>query len=537
MAPSKDPLLSGVRSRGIDEGRQALGLRLAKEEDERAYDKSQQIDMSQYDDKDDEDVESGDYTPKFSWKKLWLFTGPGFLMSIAYLDPGNIESDIQAGAGAGYSLLWLLMWATVMGCIVQLLAARLGVATGCHLAELCREEYPFWARILLWLMTEIAIIGADIQEVIGSAIAFRILANGMIPLWAGVLITGVDGFVFLLLEQFGVRKLEALFGGFISIMAISFAWMFAKTDPDGKAIITGLVIPTVPSNAVNIAVGIVGCVIMPHNIFLHSALVQSRSLDITKKSRLREALRYYTIESSVALCISFMINMFIMAVFAKGFYGQMERPNIGLINAGEYLEKEYGGGYFPILYIWAIGLLMAGQSSTMTGTYTGQFVMSGFLDLPVKKWVRVIVTRSVAIVPTIIIALIFDGSENNLDRLNEWLNVLQSIQLPFALIPLLCLVSNQRVMGVFTISRLMKVVVGLIAILVMAINFYLMVVFVWDSNLQSVLALMAVALGALGYFGFIVYLLLQPSTSDGLWATLTKKNDYRALSSDVPPLS
>lgn len=165
----------------------------SQDEYDRAYEESEQIDTSAFDYPEDDDLESRDHVPKFSWRKLWLFTGPGFLMSIAYLDPGNIESDIQAGAGAGYTLLWLLLWATVMGLIIQLLSARLGVATGCHMAELCREEYPPWARIVLWLMTEVAIIGADIQEVIGSAIAFRILSNGYIPLWAGVLITGVDG--------------------------------------------------------------------------------------------------------------------------------------------------------------------------------------------------------------------------------------------------------------------------------------------------------------------------------------------------------
>ncbi|MCO5605385.1 hypothetical protein L7F22_059569 [Adiantum nelumboides] len=165
----------------VDDGRQALVSHFRSSDEERAFDKHEQIEVF------------SEEIPPFSWKKLWLFTGPGFLMSIAYLDPGNLESDLQSGAMAGYSLLWLLMWATVMGLILQLLSARLGVATGCDLAELCREEYPFWARIVLWLMTEVAIIGADIQEVIGSAIALRILSVGYIPLWAGVLITGVDG--------------------------------------------------------------------------------------------------------------------------------------------------------------------------------------------------------------------------------------------------------------------------------------------------------------------------------------------------------
>lgn len=279
-----------------------------------------------------------------------------------------------------------------MGLLIQKLAARLGVASGSHLAELCRVEYPGWARLVLWVMTEIAIIGADVQQVIGSTIAFRLLSNGWIPLWAGVLITGIDWFLFLFLENFGVWKLELLFCVFIGIMEVSFAWMFGETNSDVQAVASGLVFPSVPRTAVDKVVGIVGAVIMPHNIFLHSALVQSRNIDTSKKSRVREALRYYNIESAVALFISFLINLCIMAIFAKAFYGKEEAGIIGLANAGEYLQRRYGGGFFPIFYIWAIGLLAAGQSSTMTGTYTGQFVMDGFLDLRVKKWGRVLVT-------------------------------------------------------------------------------------------------------------------------------------------------
>jgi natural resistance-associated macrophage protein len=261
---------------------------------------------------------------------------------------------------------------------------------------------------------------------------------------------------------------------------------------------------------------------MPHNIFLHSALVQSRDIDTTKKSRVREALRYYNIESAVALFISFMINLCIMAIFAKAFFGKEEAGIIGLANAGEYLQKRYGGGYFPILYIWAIGLLAAGQSSTMTGTYTGQFVMAGFLDLRVKKWIRVLVTRLVAIVPTVAVALAFDSSENELDNLSEWLNVLQSIQLPFALIPLLCLVSNTRVMGVFVIDTVTKVIAWSIALLVMAINMYLLVVTVFGNIVESA-AVMAILLVVTAlYISFIVYLVLEPAQEDGNWVYIKR---------------
>lgn len=199
-----------------------------------------------------------------------------------------------------------------------------------------------------------------------------------------------------------------------------------------------------------------GCIIMPHNVFLHSALVQSREVDNRKIGRVQEALNYYSIESGVALAISFMINLFVTTVFAKGFYGTEQADSIGLVNAGQYLQDKYGGS-FPILYIWAIGLLAAGQSSTITGTYAGQFIMGGFLNLPLKKWLRALITRSCAIIPTLLVALVFDTSEDSLDVLNEWLNVLQSIQIPFALIPLLWLVSKEEVMGFFKIGTVLKV--------------------------------------------------------------------------------
>ena len=195
---------------------------------------------------------------------------------------------------------------------------------------------------------------------------------------------------------------------------------------------------------------------MPHNVFLHSALVQSRKIDPNRKGRVQEALNYYSIEASIALSISFMINLFVTAVFAKGFYGTEQAHGIGLVNAGKYLEEKYGGG-LPILYIWGIGLLAAGQSSTITGTYAGQFIMGGFLNLRLKKWLRALITRSFAIVPTIIVALVFNTSEHSLDVLNEWLNVLQSIQIPFALIPLLTLVANEQIMGVFRIGPFLEV--------------------------------------------------------------------------------
>ncbi|MED6162029.1 Natural resistance-associated macrophage protein 2 [Stylosanthes scabra] len=462
------------------------------DDEEVAYEAGEKIQVVDFD-LVDGDEDSG-VPPPFSWKKLWLFTGPGFLMSIAFLDPGNLEGDLQAGAIAGYTLLWLLMWATFMGLLIQLLSARIGVATGRHLAELCRED----------------------------AIAIQILSRGVFPLWLGVLITASDCFVFLFLENYGVRKLEAAFAVLIATMALSFAWMFADAKPSGNELLKGILLPRLSSKTIRQAVGVVGCVIMPHNVFLHSALVQSRKIDPQKKGRVQEAINYYTIESTVALAVSFMINLFVTTVFAKGFYGSKQADSIGLVNAGQYLEEKYGGGMFPILYIWGIGLLAAGQSSTITGTYAGQFIMGGFLNLGLKKWLRALITRSFAIVPTIVVAIVFNTSEASLDVLNEWLNVLQSMQIPFALIPLLTLVSKEHIMGTFRIGPLLERVAWTIAALIMVINGYLLLDF-FLSEVKGLLLGFVVCSCTAAYVAFIAYLISQSGALPHTWVNRIPK--------------
>uniref|UniRef100_A0A0D3FL63 Metal transporter n=2 Tax=Oryza TaxID=4527 RepID=A0A0D3FL63_9ORYZ len=444
--------------------------------------------------------------PPFSWRRLWLFTGPGLLMSVAFLDPGNLEGDLQAGAAAGDALLWLLLWTTAMGLLVQLLSARLGVATGRHLAELCRGGYPDWARRALWLMAEVAMVSADIQEVIRSAVAIRILSHGFMPLWAGVVITGLDCFIFLSLEKYGVRKLEGLFAVLIATMALSFAWMFIETKPNGKDLIIGILVPKLSSRTIRQAVGLVGCVITPHNVFLHSALVQSRKIDPDNEHRVREALRYYTIESTVALVAPFMINLFVTTVFAKGFYGTKEVGSIGLENAGHFLQEKFGGEFFPILYIWGVGLLAAGTSSTITGTYA--VIMSGFLNWKLKRWIRALITRSFAIVLTIAVAVWFNTSDSALDVLNEWLNVLQSIQIPFALIPLITLVSKEEVMGVFKIGPRTQIATWIIASVPIIANGYLLMDF-FSSEMRGVLSGSVICVAVLVYASFLFYLIIR----------------------------
>ncbi|XP_020580157.1 metal transporter Nramp3-like [Phalaenopsis equestris] len=459
-------------------------------------------------------------SPPFSWRKLWRFTGPGFLMSIAFLDPGSLEGDLQAGAIAGYSLLWLLFWATVMGLLIQLLSARLGVATGRHLAELCREEYPRWAGIVLWIMAEVALISSDIQEVVGSAIAIRILSGSVIPLWGGVVITALDCFVFLFLESFGVRKLEAFFAVLIATMAISFAIMFGETKPSRKDLLIGMIVPKLSPGTITQAVGLVGSIITPHNVFLHSALVQSRKINTKHTGCVSEAIGYYYIESAAALAISFVINFFATTVFAKSFYGTKFAQDMGLENAGQVLQEKYGATLFPILYIWGLGLLASGQSSTITSTYAGQFIMGGFCNIHVKKWVRALITRSCALVPAMIV--MFCSSDTAMDGLNESLNSLQSIQVPFALIPLIKLVSKEQVMGLFRIGFILKTVAWIVAALLIAINGYLLADYC-SSEMQGLLLSSIICAFLALYLAFVLYLLVR----DGSLSVFRNKSTNR----------
>ncbi|XP_069472938.1 natural resistance-associated macrophage protein 1 [Ambystoma mexicanum] len=464
--------------------------------------------------------------PGFSFWKLWAFTGPGFLMSIAYLDPGNVESDLQSGAVAGFKLVWVLLWSTILGLLCQRLAVRLGVVTGKDLGQTCYTYYPKVPRLLLWILIEIAIIGSDMQEVIGTAIAFNLLSAGRIPLWGGVLITIIDTVFFLFLDNYGLRKLEAFFALLITIMALTFGYEYVVVKPDQAEVMKGMFIPYCPgcgSAELLQAVGIIGAIIMPHNIYLHSSLVKTRNVDRSRKPEVKEANMYFMIESTIALFVSFLINLFVMAVFAEAFYNKSNQeahdmclnstsPHDGVFPANnETLSVDiYNGGvilgcvFGPVaLYIWAVGILAAGQSSTMTGTYAGQFVMEGFLKLKWSRFYRVLFTRSCAIVPTILVAAFQDM--NHLTELNDLLNVLQSILLPFALFPILTFTSMRPLMRDFTNGVVGKVVASLIIALILTINMYFVVVYI--QQLDSIAYYIPIAFILFFYLIFNIYLL------------------------------
>jgi len=495
----------------------------------------------------------------FSFRKLWAFTGPGFLMSIAYLDPGNVESDLQSGTVAEYRLLWVLLWATVLGCMMQRLSARLGTVTGLHLAEVCYRQYPSPPRIALWVCTEVAIIGSDMQEVIGTAIAIYLLSNKTIPLWGGVLITVVDTFTFLGLDKYGLRKLEAFFALLIAVMAWSFGYEYVVAAPDQAQVVEGLLLPICPGcghKELLQAVGVIGAIIMPHNLYLHSALVKSRDIDRTKKKEVREANYYFFIEAAVALFVSFLINVFVVSVFAKGLYNKTNQEirelcmSVNNSHADQFPDNNeiveadiYKGGVFlgcqygsAAMFIWAIGVLAAGQSSTMTGTYAGQFAMEGFLNLQWKKWQRVLFTRTIAILPTFLIA--FYENITDLSGMNDLLNCLMSLMLPFAVIPTITFTSNRKIMGDFVNGFISKLFSVLLSMLVIAVNTYFVISYVIKLNISNPAFILFVVFLGIIYLLFCFYLTVDMMLAMGsthlaslplvrrLFSTTVANNNY-----------
>uniref|UniRef100_A0A158PB14 Protein Malvolio n=1 Tax=Angiostrongylus cantonensis TaxID=6313 RepID=A0A158PB14_ANGCA len=495
----------------------------------------------------------------FSWRILWRFTGPGLLMSIAYLDPGNVESDLQSGAVAQFKLIWVLLLAHVLGLLLQRLAARLGVVSGKHMAEIAHSYYPKWPRLILWIMVEIAIIASDMQEVIGTAISLYLLSDAKIPLWAGVLITVCDTFTFLLLERYGVRKFEAFFAFLIACMAAAFGYEFARSKPSMGSLFTGMVVPWCtdcgPSQFLQ-GVSIVGAVIMPHNLYLHSALVKSRSIDRTRMSKVSEANKYYFIESFFALFCSFWINVLVVAVFAEGLYNKTngdvrhncytidnhmpdfykvifenntEPAESDIFHAGIFLGCTFGVG---ALYVWAIGILAAGQSSTMTGTYAGQFAMEGFVQIKLPRWKRVLVTRTLAMAPTLLVTIFSRGIEH-ITGLNDFLNCVQMIQLPFALLPVLAFVSDKRVMFTFRASRSPQQIFSLMAtIVILAINFFFLYEWMSTTFGFNVISISFSVILATIYMIAMLYLVSYqpqyPAFSIKVWLPAPKYQDFDA---------
>ncbi|KAJ2780116.1 hypothetical protein H4R18_003620 [Coemansia javaensis] len=462
-------------------------------------------------------VDVGDLEPAFSFHKLLRFAGPGFAMSIAYLDPGNICSDLHCGAVAGYRLIWLLLLTHALGLYVQTLSARIGIVTGRNLAQHCRQHCARGVRIPLWLVCELAIIGSDIQESIGTAIALYLLFG--VEIWAGILLAALFSYAILGIQRFGARKVEAVFIAMIAVMCGCFGLEALMASPDIAQIVQGMFVPRIPPTATVQAVGIVGAVIMPHNLFLHSALVGTRRIKRAAEARrasIREANFYTTLESAVALLFSFAINATIMIVFAdiysrgntaRSMPGAAaaaaadEQHLPGLIEAADLLRRSFGRAG-PVL--WAVGLLSSGQSSTATGTMAGQYLMEGMMQLRVSPWLRMFISRSISLVPTMLVGVLATA---RLDQFDEWLNVLQSLALPFALIPTLKLAQSRAVMtDDFAVRGFWRAFGWATAAAVISLNMYLLLPLVLDLASHGPLALCAALLLPVLYLYFVAVL-------------------------------
>ncbi|KAG6435925.1 hypothetical protein SASPL_100806 [Salvia splendens] len=409
---------------------------------------------------------------KPGWKKFLQHVGPGFLVSLAYLDPGNLETDLQAGANHGYELLWVILIGLVFALIIQSLAANLGVSTGKHLAEHCKAEYPIFVKYCLWILAELAVIAADIPEVIGTAFALNILFK--IPVWVGVVCTGCSTLLLLALQRYGVRKLELLIAMLVFIMAACFFGELSYVQPPAKEVMKGMFVPKLSGQgATGDAIALLGALVMPHNLFLHSALVLTRKIPNSVRG-INDACRYFLIESGFALFVAFLINVAVISVsgtvcLADDLSNENSDNCSDLtLNSASFLLKNVLGKSSSIVY--AIALLASGQSSAITGTYAGQFIMQGFLELRMKKWIRNLMTRCIAITPSLIVSII--GGSSGAGRLIIIASMILSFELPFALIPLLKFSTSATKMGPHKNSIYIIVFSWILGLGIIGINIY-----------------------------------------------------------------
>nr|QJW82749.1 natural resistance-associated macrophage protein 1 [Malus hupehensis var. mengshanensis] len=456
---------------------------------------------------EDTDTEQIVVPDKTSWKNLFAYMGPGFLVSIAYIDPGNFETDLQSGAQYKYGLLWIILVASCAALVIQSLAANLGVVTGKHLAEHCRAEYPRVTNFILWVLAEISIVACDIPEVIGTAFALNMLFN--IPIWIGVLLTGLSTLILLALQQYGVRKLEFLIAFLVLTIAGCFFAELGYAKPDATEVLDGLFVPQLKGNgATGLAISLLGAMVMPHNLFLHSALVLSGKIPRSVRG-IKEACRFYMIESGFALMVAFLINVSVISVSGAvcnspdlNAEDKMNCQDLDL-NKASFLLRNVLGSWSSKLF--AVALLASGQSSTITGTYAGQYVMRGFLDLRLKPWLRNFLTRCLAIVPSLIVAVI--GGSAGAGKLIIIASMILSFELPFALIPLLKFTSCKTKMGTHANSTAISALTWIIGSLLMAINvYYLMSRFIKLLLHNHFKVVGIVFLGMLGFSGMGLYL-------------------------------
>ncbi len=435
--------------------------------------------------------------------KILAFLGPAYLVSVGYMDPGNWATDLAGGSRYGYALIWVLLMSNLMALLLQGLSARLGIVRGRDLAQANRETYPKGINFVLYLLAEIAIAACDLAEVLGMAIGIQLLTG--LPLIWGVSITVLDTFLLLYLQKLGMRKMEAFIIALVGIIAIAFLIQLVLAKPDLGDVVKGFS-PSLPdSQALYFAIGIIGATVMPHNLYLHSALVQSRKISKTDEG-IKQAIRFNRIDTTIALNLAFFVNAAILIVAGAVFFTS-GNGHVSEIKEAHKLLPSFLGNLAPILF--AVALIAAGQSSTVTGTLAGQIIMEGYLSLRINPLLRRFITRMIAIIPALIVILIY--GEGEVDKLLVFSQVILSMQLGFAIIPLIWFVSDKNTMGKFAINNLTKIAAWLIALILVFLNIKLLFdealpYFSEDAMLPKVL----ISLGAVSFAAILMYISFFP---------------------------
>lgn len=443
---------------------------------------------------------------KTGWKRVLAFLGPAYLVSVGYMDPGNWATDIAGGSAFGYSLLWVLLMSNIMALLLQSLCSRLGIVRGVDLAQASREIYPPFVNFVLWLLAEIAIAACDLAEVIGMAIGLNLLFG--LPITWGVCITVLDSFLLLFLLNKGIRKMEAFIVCLIFVIGFSFFLELFFAKPDMGEVIAGFV-PSMPNNAaLYIAIGIIGATVMPHNLYLHSSLVQTREIEMTPKG-IKSALRYNFLDSAIALNLAFFVNAAILILAASVFFKNGLYEVADITDAHKLLEGLLGTQWAPILF--AIALIAAGQSSTLTGTLAGQVVMEGYLNLRIQPWVRRLATRLIAIVPALFTVIYY--GERGLGELLVLSQVVLSLQLGFAMIPLIHFVSDKKTMNGYHIKWPMRILSWIITVVIVGLNAKLVIdeVQKWIVSSQGSIYIYALVIPFIvGAVVLLIYITIKP---------------------------
>lgn len=400
---------------------------------------------------------------KSKWKKIFAFFGPAYLVSVGYMDPGNWATDLAGGSQYGYKLLWVLLMSNLMALLLQSLSARLGIVRGRDLAQANRETYPPVINFILYVLAEIAIAATDLAEVLGMAIGIQLL-TGLSLIW-GVSLTVLDTFLLLILQRYGIRKMEGFIISLVAVVGASFLIELILVKPQMGEVVKGF-IPSLPDNtALYIAIGIIGATVMPHNLYLHSALVQTRKIK-RDDAGIKQAIRMNFLDSTIALNLAFLVNAAILILAAAVFYNSGRTDVAEIQDAHRLLDQLLGSKLAPILF--AVALIAAGQSSTVTGTLAGQIVMEGYLRLRINPWLRRLITRLLAIIPALLTIII--AGDNEVGALLVFSQVLLSLQLGFAIIPLIHFVSDKKTMGIFAISTTTKIFSWAVTILLVYLN-------------------------------------------------------------------